>query len=149
VPAITNNNIYNNSYNAETFVSVQTSLPDNWWGTTNTQAINQSIYDFKDDFNLGTVNFVPFLTAPNPQAPVFLAPAPTSTPTPSASPTPAPSQNAPTQSITISTPTVPELSWLVIVPLFLSVFSVAVIVRHRKTNNLGRYNDKNFKVDKE
>ena len=30
------------------------------------------------------------------------------------------------------TPTVPELSWWVIVPLLLSVFSVAVIVRHRK-----------------
>ena len=35
-----------------------------------------------------------------------------------------------------STPTVPELSWLAIVPLLLSVFSVAVIVRHRKTANL-------------
>ena len=33
---------------------------------------------------------------------------------------------------TSPTPAVPELSWLAIVPLFLSVFSVAVIVRHRK-----------------
>jgi hypothetical protein len=32
-----------------------------------------------------------------------------------------------------STPAVPELSWLVIVPLLLSVFFVAVILRHRKT----------------
>ena len=31
-----------------------------------------------------------------------------------------------------STPSVPELSWLVIVPLLLSVFSVAVMIRHRK-----------------
>lgn len=39
----------------------------------------------------------------------------------------------PTSIITpTSTPTVPELSWLVIVPLLLSVFFVAVIVRHRK-----------------
>jgi hypothetical protein len=47
-----------------------------------------------------------------------------------------------TQTITIPasssspTPAVPELSWLIIVPLLLSVFSVAVIVRHRKTANL-------------
>jgi len=50
-----------------------------------------------------------------------------------------------TQTITIGettstsptpTPAVPELSWLVIVPLLLSMFSVAVIVRHGKTANL-------------
>jgi nitrous oxidase accessory protein NosD len=34
---------------------------------------------------------------------------------------------------TSPTPFVPELSWLVILPFLLSVFSVAVIVRHRKT----------------
>jgi hypothetical protein len=39
------------------------------------------------------------------------------------------------QSSTAPSPTVPELSWLVIVPLLLSVFSVAVIVRYRKTAN--------------
>lgn len=43
-----------------------------------------------------------------------------------ASPTPTPA----------STPTVSELSWLVIVPLLLAVFSVAAILRHRKTANL-------------
>jgi hypothetical protein len=32
-------------------------------------------------------------------------------------------------------PTVPELSWLVIVPLLLSVFSVALVVKHRKTRH--------------
>ena len=31
------------------------------------------------------------------------------------------------------TPTVPELSWLIILPLLLSMFSLAVILRHRKT----------------
>ena len=35
-----------------------------------------------------------------------------------------------------STPTVSELSWLVIVPLLLSSFAVAVILRHRKTAKL-------------
>lgn len=33
---------------------------------------------------------------------------------------------------------VPELSWLAILPLLLSVFSVAVIIRHRKTANLSK-----------
>ena len=35
------------------------------------------------------------------------------------------------------TQTISELSWLVILPLLLSVFSVAVVVRHRKTANKG------------
>ena len=36
----------------------------------------------------------------------------------------------------LPTPPIPELSWLVILSLLLLVFSVAVIVRHRKTANL-------------
>jgi parallel beta-helix repeat protein len=47
------------------------NVTDNWWGTTDTQAINQSMYDSKNDFNVGTVNFVPFLTAPNSAAPTI------------------------------------------------------------------------------
>jgi parallel beta-helix repeat protein len=47
------------------------NVTNNWWGTTDTQAINQSMYDFKNDFNLGTVNFIPFLTEPNPAAPTI------------------------------------------------------------------------------
>jgi hypothetical protein len=35
-------------------------------------------------------------------------------------------------------PTVPEFSWLAILPLLLSMFAVAVIVRHRKTANLNK-----------
>jgi hypothetical protein len=50
-------------------------------------------------------------------------------PTPSLNPTPNPTP----------TPTVPELSWLVIVPLLLSLFSVALIVRHRKTTKLNQW----------
>ncbi len=36
-----------------------------------------------------------------------------------------------------STPSVPELSWLVILPLLFSVLAVAVVFRHRKTANSG------------
>jgi hypothetical protein len=47
----------------------------------------------------------------------------------SASPNPTPTS---TQNPT-PTPTVPELSWLVVVPLIVGVFAIAVILRHRKT----------------
>ena len=33
------------------------------------------------------------------------------------------------------TPTVPEVSWLAILPLLLSIFSAVVVLRHRKTRN--------------
>ncbi len=36
------------------------------------------------------------------------------------------------------TPTVPEFSWLALLPLLLAVFSVAVILKHRKTTNLSK-----------
>ena len=45
------------------------------------------------------------------------------------------SSGQPTPSPT-STSSVPELFWMAIVPLLLSLFSVAVILRHRKTINL-------------
>ena len=73
-------------------ISTNVNATYNWWGTTDTQAINQTIHDNKNDFNLGTVEFVPFLTAPNPEAmpnpnaPIPTPPAPTSTQSPSASP---------------------------------------------------------------
>jgi hypothetical protein len=71
-PTILNNNIYNNSnYNIKSSLSNDINATYNWWGTTDTQAINQTIYDFKNDFNLGTVTFVPFLTEPNPEAPTI------------------------------------------------------------------------------
>lgn len=41
---------------------------NNWWGTTNTTEIDRKIWDYNDDFNLGKVNYTPFLTEQNPQA---------------------------------------------------------------------------------
>ena len=37
------------------------NAPNNWWDRTDASSINQTLYDFKFDFNLGRVNFVPFL----------------------------------------------------------------------------------------
>ncbi len=129
-PALSNNNIYGNELNVKLAgkASAQINLPNNWWGTTDQSAISQTIYDYKNDFNLGTVNFTPFLNVPNPQAlPDKNAPIPT--PNPSATPTTTPSQT-PT-----STPTVPEFPILIILPFFVSMLLVAVYLKHRRTNH--------------
>jgi hypothetical protein len=41
---------------------------NNWWGTTDTQTINLTIYDYKYALSLSKVNFTPFLTNPNTNA---------------------------------------------------------------------------------
>ena len=69
---IQSNNIFNNRiFNFQITLTSDFNATSNWWGTTNTTAISQAIYDFKYDFNLGTVNFLPFLNAPNPMAPAY------------------------------------------------------------------------------
>jgi hypothetical protein len=71
-------------------VNYDIDAKDNWWGTTDSQKISQSIIDNKNDFNLGTVDFTPFLTEANPQAmPETGMP----TPTPTATSNPTPSQS--------------------------------------------------------
>jgi parallel beta-helix repeat protein len=89
-PTIQNNNLQNNSnYNFDLAAPNSVDVTYNWWGTSDPQAINQTIYDYKNDFTLGTVNFVPYLTAPNPQTtpnPNETIPTPASTPTQSISP---------------------------------------------------------------
>jgi hypothetical protein len=138
LPSPSSTIIYNNFLNNQLSISLidnhanilqsnNIDAPYNYWGTTDEQAINQTIFDFKDNFNLGTVNFTPFLAIPNSQTPTL----PTSSPIP----TPTPTQTAITASLPTptSTPSIPELSWFAIVPLLLFLFSVAVIVRHRKT----------------
>jgi parallel beta-helix repeat protein len=122
------NNIYDNSkYNVNLYMSTAYPKNDinatyNWWGTIDQTTIGNSIYDSKNDFNLGTVTFTPFLTAPNSQAtPNQNTPIPTSSPLTSQTPSP--------------TPTVPELSWLAIIPLMVSILFIVITVRHRKTAN--------------
>jgi hypothetical protein len=68
------NNIEGNKQSIYLTSSSNLDAANNWWGITDTQAINQTIHDNKNDANLGTVTFVPFLTEPNPEA------SPTSTP---------------------------------------------------------------------
>jgi hypothetical protein len=70
---IIENNISDNSnYNVLSNVTNDHSAANNWWGTTDSQAINHTIYDFKNDSNWGNFSFVPFLASPNTQAPTFV-----------------------------------------------------------------------------
>jgi hypothetical protein len=92
---ITKNNIYGNPQNVHLTELANITAPNNWWGTADAAAINQTIWDYKNDpINLGTLTFVPFLTAPNPSAPSVPAtiPIPTQPPAPSPSSTPTPTE---------------------------------------------------------
>ncbi|MGD9130028.1 MAG: hypothetical protein PVH73_00450 [Candidatus Bathyarchaeota archaeon] len=72
-PTILYNNIYNNhDYNFRTDVPDDIDAAYNWWGINDTPSINQMIYDFEDDFDLGTVNFIPFLNEANPNIPEII-----------------------------------------------------------------------------
>lgn len=137
-PQIRWNNFENNSeYNIElsmyeTYPNANINATYNWWGTIDTQLIAKTIQDYKSDFNLGNVSFTPFLTSPNAQA---LPSQSSGIPLPNTSPSPNNPASTPTPTLISPSSTVPELSWLAIVPLLLSLFSVAVLVRHRKTSN--------------
>jgi hypothetical protein len=121
------NNILNN-YQYNVFPSVAgMDATYNWWGTIDPEAINQTIaHNDLSNYPLGNVNFIPYLNESNTQATPQIG---NSIVIPTLPPL-VQSTNAPTP-----TSSVPELSWLVILPLLLSLFSVAVLVRYRKTAN--------------
>jgi hypothetical protein len=88
-PTLSGNNLLNSSqYNLKLSGELNVDASNNYWGTADQGAIASSIYDRKNDFNLGTVTFTPFLTAANPNAPPLdyspvPEPLPTKTPQPS------------------------------------------------------------------
>ncbi len=151
---ITNNNFEQNSqYNI--YLGQEsvygTTAPDinaanNWWGTTDIAIIAQSIFDHKNNNNLGNVTIEPILTAHNADAmPNDLPTSTTSTPQPTnpldptATPTnptvaPSPSTSSPSQTPVISQ----EWLYTIIVGLVLvvgvlAVTLIIVISRHPKT----------------
>ena len=101
---ITNNNIVGNTVNSITATTADIDAQNNWWGITDTQTINQTIYDAKVDSHLGTVTFVPFLTQPSQTAPAIPISTPIITPLPTLLPTPTPAP-AQTEEPVITTPT--------------------------------------------
>ncbi len=143
-PTITNNNFEQNSqYNI--YLGQQgvyeTTAPNinaanNWWGTIDEPTINQTIYDFKNNYRLGAVTFTPVLTAPNPQATPnpnlpIQTPIPSQTPIPASTPMSSP---GPTSSATpLPSPTIPEFpSWLILPFLAAATVFGAVLIRRRK-----------------
>jgi parallel beta-helix repeat protein len=136
-PQVTYNNFIDNSqynvhlYNQERDSSSNINAAYNYWGTTDQQTISQKIHDYKNDFNLGNVTYDPFLTAPNPQAmPNTESPLPTPDSTLTATPS-----VTPNATVASPSPTVPELPWLIIVPLFVATLFIAMKIRYTKNNS--------------
>jgi hypothetical protein len=103
---ISNNNIVGNILNSITATTANIDAENNWWGIADTQTINQTIYDAKIDNHLGSIIFVPFLKAPNSQAPAIPANTPTITPVPTPK-----IQPTATTTVTIPTPTATPYQW--------------------------------------
>ena len=65
-----NNNVFNNgSYN---FAAIEdnSSAENNYWGTSTDSEIQSLIYDWNDDGSLGFVDYDPYLSTPNTDAPI-------------------------------------------------------------------------------
>ena len=131
-PTIIYNNFENNSKNT-VFLGQLTDVhglnapniaaSNNWWGTINQQAINQTIHDSKDNSNLGTVNFIPFLTKQNTEA----------TPNPNVTvPTPSPSATSisgPSSSTLPSlTPSASQSNQPTSLPIKTLIFVMAIVI---------------------
>ena len=128
------NNIINNAQNS-IFSNIDINAPNNWWGTTDPEAINQTIAHYNPiNYPLGNIVFIPFLNESNPQAmpnprtPITI-PTTTSSPTPSTTATPIPTPST-TQT---SSPSIPEFS-LWTIPLILTIMLAAagLLVYHKK-----------------
>jgi hypothetical protein len=137
------NNLENNTqYNLSWGYSSNFDATYNWWGTTDASAISQTIVDYKNDYHLGNVTFIPFLDAPNPQAPLissFVEPSPspspsqspsptaTSSPAQTSTPTPTPSEE-PQQTEQIE----PIVVAAIVVTVFCAVLAVLIYLIKRK-----------------
>jgi nitrous oxidase accessory protein NosD len=132
-----NNNIFdNNQYSVYPSFVPDIDATYNWWGTTDPDAINQTIAHYNAvNYPLVNVNFIPFLTEynpqamPNPSSPVLI---PTRTPSPTPSVSPAPSI-IPTSSPTNAVPEFP--SWAISLLLSLMVVVAGLLVYHKKYKN--------------
>jgi hypothetical protein len=121
---ITNNNLVGNTLNSIDATTANVNAQNNWWGTTDTQTINQTIYDSKVDRTLGTITFVPFLIQPSLTAPAIPSTTPVVTPVPTLPATPQPTEVVP---IETPTPTMIQYSQTFIYQVG-SVFNLNMIV---------------------
>jgi hypothetical protein len=135
-PVIRGNNIQNFSQFSIKLIGTPNDVnaSNNWWGTTDTGAIAKSIYDQKNDFNLGKVNFAPILASSNPSAPpltLFLSTPkiPTTIATSSPTPTEIP-EASPTASVTT-----PEFSIIPILILIVAAPIATTLAIKKTTKN--------------
>lgn len=132
--AIKYNNLLNSAnYSFRLQEPNNVDLSYNWWGTTDQQAISQSIYDSKNDPSLGAVTFTPFLTEPNTQALSTIQPATPPTPT-SPAPTPIDTSMATPTATPNATPQTPPTTVIAVVVtiVVLCVAGVLVFFKRRK-----------------
>ncbi len=126
-PVIVNNNFEDiTNYNLRMYSrTVNIDVINNWWGTTEKAKIDSKIWDFNDDFDLGKVNYTPFMNAPNSQAlPYPNAPVPT----PFTSLTPSPTAtSAPTQNPSATPSTFTGLAGLE-TPILLAIIAALLVI---------------------
>ncbi len=138
-------NIYSGQQGNYSSTAPNVYAANNWWGTTDLSVINQTIYDHKDNFNVGTVTFTPILTSPNneaspdPNAPIS-TPNPTQTTNPTSQPTGEHSQTTNTPTPASNQTKNPVFSQtdelLVVIAVLLAVIvalNVAVVVFWRRS----------------
>jgi VCBS repeat-containing protein len=66
-----NSNLHNNqTYNLDNNSDQEISAENNYWGTVIESEIQDLIFDSSDDIDKGTVDYTPFLTSPNTDAPI-------------------------------------------------------------------------------
>lgn len=135
------NNIYGNTLNVDYTIAADGNATYNWWGTTDTQAISQSIYDYEEDFMVGRVNFNPILTSLNPSAPSpdtqipsVDSPLPTATVEPSLTPQPS-SSESPQQTPQPSIPELPQQT-VPLVLVALAAVALGALLIKKKTKQL-------------
>jgi hypothetical protein len=88
-------------------------------GITDTQAINRTIFDFKNDFHLGNVTFIPFLTVLNSKAPTI----PLSMTESSNSATPYPTSSG--------VPKIPEFPLFILTPIILMIITTLALLNDK------------------
>jgi hypothetical protein len=104
--------------------SIDINATHNWWGTTQTQTINESIYDSKDNATIGSVTFVPFLASPNPQA----------TPILKSSAQPNPTITLPPPLSLKPSPSVPEFpTWTILSLCTMATLTAILMLRKKNT----------------
>lgn len=68
------NNIFHNSpyslYRVPSYYSYIVQANNNWWGTSDEAEINNLIYDYYDNWNLGKVDYSSYLQVPDSDAPI-------------------------------------------------------------------------------